>query len=169
MTDQTRSAPRRSSRRWLLLLGALAVAVFWLGATTLSVYAVTGSLLLGGVAGALALDRPAPAPPPPPRCRVCGCTDYGACLDEDFEPCAWADPAQTICTGCARAQGPVIVDVPAAIDQVAIALDEAITEFVDLRASEAGYEASPRAAARIAVEELLNAGWRPTLITAPKE
>ena len=49
----------------------------------------------------------------------------------------------------------------AAVSAVAGALDEAIAEFVDIRGSDCGYEADPRAAARLAVEALLAAGWRP--------
>jgi len=32
-------------------------------------------------------------------CRVCGCSNDDAC-DLGGEPCAWADPERTLCTGC---------------------------------------------------------------------
>lgn len=44
------------------------------------------------------------------------------------------------------------------VDVVAAAIDESITEFVDLRVSDYGYEADPRAAAQIAVDALQAAG-----------
>lgn len=31
-------------------------------------------------------------------CRMCGCTDERACVDEDGIPCAWAEP--DLCTSC---------------------------------------------------------------------
>ena len=33
------------------------------------------------------------------QCRVCGCTDFDACIDAGGEPCGWAEP--DLCTGCA--------------------------------------------------------------------
>lgn len=33
------------------------------------------------------------------ECRICGCTDFTPCIDEDTgEPCAWA--AEDLCTFC---------------------------------------------------------------------
>lgn len=41
------------------------------------------------------------------RCRVCGCTDITACVDEDGSPCAWVD--DDLCTLCDE-RLPVIKD-----------------------------------------------------------
>ncbi|MCC6490693.1 MAG: ParB/RepB/Spo0J family partition protein [Candidatus Hydrogenedentes bacterium] len=37
----------------------------------------------------------------PGMCRVCGCTEGNACLDEYGDACAWADKTRTLCTHCA--------------------------------------------------------------------
>lgn len=37
------------------------------------------------------------------RCRVCGCTEWQACVI-DGEPCAWADAGRTLCTNPACIQ-----------------------------------------------------------------
>ena len=34
-----------------------------------------------------------------PHCRVCGCWDCDACVDDDDEPCGWAE--DDLCTACA--------------------------------------------------------------------
>jgi hypothetical protein len=57
-----RRPPLLTRNQRLLLLATLAVAVFWLGAALLSIYAITGAILLGGAALALSLDRPAARP-----------------------------------------------------------------------------------------------------------
>lgn len=31
-------------------------------------------------------------------CRVCGCTEYSACEDDDLGPCSWAEPG--LCSHC---------------------------------------------------------------------
>ncbi len=40
---------------------------------------------------------------PPQRCRVCGCTNDNACLDDDGEPCAWVE-GEDLCTRCMSEQ-----------------------------------------------------------------
>jgi hypothetical protein len=38
------------------------------------------------------------------RCRVCGCTEDDACVnDDDGLPCAWADDGTNLCTACSGA------------------------------------------------------------------
>jgi hypothetical protein len=32
---------------------------------------------------------------------ICGCTEEHACDLPDGTPCSWADPQETVCTGCA--------------------------------------------------------------------
>lgn len=61
----------------------------------------------GAVDGAAAANGHAPASPPSggslapggERCRVCGCSDPGACLGGDGLPCAWVEA--DLCTACA--------------------------------------------------------------------
>jgi len=36
----------------------------------------------------------------PGTCSRCGCTEDNACVDDDGEPCAWADAERTLCTVC---------------------------------------------------------------------
>lgn len=33
-------------------------------------------------------------------CRVCGCTEADACLDEMGDPCGWAENMGDLCTSC---------------------------------------------------------------------
>lgn len=40
-------------------------------------------------------------PEPVQACRVCGCWQYDACLDENGEPCHWAEA--DLCSVCAPA------------------------------------------------------------------
>ena len=35
----------------------------------------------------------------PQRCRVCGCTDYNACIEPDGFPCCWV--GNDLCSNCA--------------------------------------------------------------------
>lgn len=35
---------------------------------------------------------------PEPRCRICGCTDWRACVDDDGETCFWVE--QDLCSAC---------------------------------------------------------------------
>ena len=35
----------------------------------------------------------------PQRCRVCGCTDYDACIEPDGFPCCWV--GNDLCSNCA--------------------------------------------------------------------
>lgn len=40
---------------------------------------------------------------PAPACRVCGCTEWNACWDEEAgRPCSWAEA--DLCSACARKQ-----------------------------------------------------------------
>jgi hypothetical protein len=38
----------------------------------------------------------------PGTCSKCGCTDARACVDDDLNPCAWADEFHTLCTACVK-------------------------------------------------------------------
>lgn len=31
-------------------------------------------------------------------CKVCGCSDFDACVDEDGQPCYWVD--DDLCSAC---------------------------------------------------------------------
>ncbi len=35
-------------------------------------------------------------------CRVCGCTDFNACIAVDGTTCAWANAKHTLCTFCVK-------------------------------------------------------------------
>jgi hypothetical protein len=40
--------------------------------------------------------------PIPGVCRVCGCSQFDACVNEEGWTCGWADPTHTLCTFCAE-------------------------------------------------------------------
>jgi len=40
-----------------------------------------------------------PAPPGAQTCRVCGCWDYNACVDDFAGPCFWVEG--DLCSACA--------------------------------------------------------------------
>ena len=43
-----------------------------------------------------------------PSCRVCGCTDFNACIEADGFPCCWVE--DDLCSACAFfAQGDSVV------------------------------------------------------------
>lgn len=43
-----------------------------------------------------------------PSCRVCGCTDFNACIETDGFPCCWVE--DDLCSSCAYfAQGDSVV------------------------------------------------------------
>ena len=48
---------------------------------------------------------------PAARCRVCGCSDYDACLDPGGEPCNWVEP--DLCSECA----PLVIQPRTVLDQ----------------------------------------------------
>lgn len=44
-------------------------------------------------------------------CRVCGCTETTPCIDEDGDPCGWANKEKTLCTVCCTKQA--VADIKA--------------------------------------------------------